>query len=360
MPGICIFESPDPPSLWRVSATSNTSDRSKSSFMKTRRVKIIFWNNDQRRLRAGWRLLIQFVLFFALLVLAVFLDNFIDDLFGQLPRHPWFGKGDSILLPMEMLAATLLSMWFSGRFLDRRRFSDFGVRFSSSWWVDLGFGFVLGAILMGIIFLIHLGMDWAIISGTLRSEMPGATFRTSMLLAVGSIICMAAQEELHSRGYQLKNLAEGLNSPRLGSKAAAALAVVIIAISFGAFHYDADAGMISVYALIIAGLLYAVSFALTGELAIPIGFHIAWNFFEGCVFGFPVSGVDMGANFIALQETGPDLWTGGAFGPETGLLGIFGHLLGLLFIVVWVRYRRGKIDVQERLLTPTLLAGKNR
>ena len=171
---------------------------------------------------------------------------------------------------------------------------------------------------------------------------------------------MAAQEELHSRGYQLKNLVEGLNSPRLGSKGAAVLAIVIISIIFGVFHYDGDVGMISVFALTIGGLTYTVTFVLTGELAIPIGFHVAWNFFEGCVFGFPISGVNMGSSFIAIQETGPDLWTGGTYGPEIGLLGIGAHLAGILFIIIWLRYRRGKIVMPETILKPTFSELRNR
>jgi len=273
-------------------------------------MKAIFWNRKERRLRAGWRLLIQFILFFALLVLVVMLENVFEDLFGRLPQHPWFGPGDSILLPFEMLLVTVLSMWLAARFIDRRRFSDFGVRFSPSWWTDLGLGFVLGAILMSIIFLIHLTMDWAVILDTMHSDPAVGTFPISMVFAIVSIVCLAVQEELHSRGCQLKNLAEGLNSPRLGPRGASWLAVVIIAIIFGALHYDADAGMISVFALIAAGLLYAVAFLFTGQLALPIGFHVAWNFFQGSVFGFPVSGINTGTSFIALQETGPDLWTG--------------------------------------------------
>jgi len=321
-------------------------------------MKTIFWNRGERRLRAGWRLLIQFILFFALLVLVVMLEGLLENLFGKLPQHPWFGPGDSIFLPFEMLLVTVLSMWLMARWIDRRHFCDFGVRFNPSWWSDLGIGFLLGAISMSLIFFIHLTMGWAVISGTMRTDPAVGAFPVSMVLALISIVCLAAQEELHSRGYQLKNLAEGLNSSRLGSGMASWLAVVIIAIIFGALHYDADAGMISVFALIAAGLLYATAFVISGQLAIPIGFHVAWNFFQGCVFGFPVSGVDMGTSCIALRETGPDLWTGGAFGPETGLLGIGAHLAAILAVLFWVRSRGGRPDVREKILKPSLLASE--
>ena len=41
---------------------------------------------------------------------------------------------------------------------------------------------------------------------------------------------------------------------------------------------------------------------------------------EGPVFGLPVSGMDVPATVLRVGESGPDLWTGGAFGPEAGLL----------------------------------------
>ena len=95
-------------------------------------------------------------------------------------------------------------------------------------------------------------------------------------------------------------------------------------------------------------------------MAIPIGFHIAWNLFEGLVFGFPVSGVDMGTSLIALQVKGPELWTGGPFGPETGLLGIGGHLVGTIFIILWLRYRRGKPFAWDHVLRPSLTKAQPR
>jgi uncharacterized protein len=92
--------------------------------------------------------------------------------------------------------------------------------------------------------------------------------------------------------------------------------------------------------------LLGVGYVLTGQLAIPIGVHISWNFFQGNVFGFPVSGLDgLGAKFLATETSGPELWTGGVFGPEAGLLLPFAIALGSLMTFSWVRFRHARADI---------------
>jgi hypothetical protein len=89
-------------------------------------------------------------------------------------------------------------------------------------------------------------------------------------------------------------------------------------------------------------------YVLSGELAIPIGLHITWNLFQGAVYGFPVSGLEpFGATFLATKQTGPDLWTGGSFGPEAGLLAPVAMLLGVLLIALWTRLRTGRVSLHS-------------
>ncbi|MEO1443025.1 MAG: hypothetical protein AAFV33_21670, partial [Chloroflexota bacterium] len=85
------------------------------------------------------------------------------------------------------------------------------------------------------------------------------------------------------------------------------------------------------------------------SLAIPVGLHISWNFAQGNIFGFPVSGTDAGATFIAIEQGGPQLWTGGAFGPEAGLIGLLTILAGMILTVLYIRAAYGTTDVQTSL-----------
>jgi hypothetical protein len=84
---------------------------------------------------------------------------------------------------------------------------------------------------------------------------------------------------------------------------------------------------------------------LTGQIALSIGLHFTWNFVQGNVFALPVSGrITHATSLFAVQQAGPELWTGGAFGPEAGLLGVLAALVGTGAIVLWVRWRYGRVD----------------
>ena len=249
------------------------------------------------------------------------------------------------------LAGAMLSVWLAGRFLDKRAFSDFGFHLGAGWWLDLLFGIFLGGLLMSVIFFVELGLGWVGVVGVFETFGTGVSFLPSMLLPVVMYLCVGIYEETVFRGYQLKNGAEGLNYPALGPRGAVLVAWVLSSVFFGLLHANnPNASLISTLNIVLAGLMLGFGYVLSGELAIPIGLHIAWNFFQGAVYGFPVSGFGpFGATFVATRPEGPDLWTGGPFGPEAGLLAPPAMLLGLLLIALRTRLRTGKISLHSPL-----------
>jgi membrane protease YdiL (CAAX protease family) len=245
------------------------------------------------------------------------------------------------------LGGALLSVWLAGRFLDRRPFADFGFHLSGGWWLDLLFGMVLGALLMTTVFLVQFGLGWVTVTGSFESLVPGAPFWLAVIVPAVHFVCVGFYEELVSRGYQLRNAAEGLNSSSLGPRGAVLLAWALSSAFFGYLHAaNPNATILSTANVALAGLMLGCGYVLTGELAIPIGLHVTWNFFEGTVFGFPVSGLRIGgATFLRIEQGGPDLWTGSSFGPEGGLLAAVAMALGILLTALWVLLRRGRIAV---------------
>ena len=330
-------------------------------------VLTIFWNQQEQRLRALWRLLGQFLLLILVTLPLQLVTTFIAMGFliarENLPApeatdpnvlQEFIAQSPFLLLVSSIvtLAAIMLSVWLAGRFLDRRPFYDFGLRLNRNWWIDFGFGLFLGILLVSLIFLVQLAAGWISITGTLVTSDPGTGFLAAILVPIVTFLAVGIQEELFSRGYQLQNLAEGFNSKTISPNTAILLATLLSSLVFAALHIlNPNSTLFSTFNIFLAGVfLLAMGFILTGELAIPIGVHITWNFTMGNVFGFPVSGIDFrGATFVAIEQHGPELWTGGAFGPEGGLLGVISILLGGLLTVLWVRQRYGNSQLHQQL-----------
>jgi membrane protease YdiL (CAAX protease family) len=327
------------------------------------RLKYILWNEQQRRLRMFWRLSVTVLIFTILLVLlAIAISVFavarmlasgdsMQAVLMEMSGSPGFQVVDSLFV----LLAVLVGMWITARLLDRRPFADFGFHLDRDWWIDLGFGLALGALLMVGIFLTEWGAGWITITGTLQTASPSPSFILMLFQPLALFLAVGIYEELISRGYLLQNLAEGFNWPILKTHGAIVVAWLLSSVLFGLGHADnPNATAISTFNLILAGVFLGLGYVLTGELAIPIGLHITWNFFQGAVFGFPVSGMAPATTFIAITQGGPDLWTGGAFGPEAGLLGIFAILVGGLFVWLWVYWRKGETMLQASIARPPI------
>jgi membrane protease YdiL (CAAX protease family) len=321
-----------------------------------------FWNPTERRLRAFWRILLQGLLFLLFAVafasLVGVLPSFSSAVDTLDPTDPNYARqytdfimNHPVYSQLASLAAFLafvISIWLAARSLDRRRFADLGLHFNGLWWADFGFGLFLGALLMAGIFLVELIAGWVTITGTFAS--PRLPFPISISLSLLTFIYVGIQEELLSRGYHLRNIAEGSNHPRLGPRRALLAGYLISSAIFGLLHLaNPNATWFSTFNIFVAGLWLGLGYLLTGELALPIGLHITWNFFQGRVFGFPVSGTTNDTSFIAIYQGGPTLFTGGAFGPEAGLLGLLAIFLGALLTVAWVRRTRGRAKLREDL-----------
>lgn len=329
----------------------------------------IFYSHSESRLRSLWRLLVGIALGFLILgtlrTLARYILVFLLMLTAQIPfsafgntqqlaqtlsttseRFPLiFGGYSLIILLLVILAFILIARW-----IDRRPWRDYGFHFNITWWRDLGFGLFLGMVLMSVVFGIEYLLGWETIQGILENDQSGLSFW--QLLVDGLIACVlvGVQEEWFFRGFLIKNLAEGLHLPHIGSKAAVWISYLLLSFLFGFAHgNNANATLVSSLDLSLIGLLLGLGFILTGELAIPIGLHIAWNFMQGYVFGFPVSGSDAQLSLLATKQAGPVVWTGGAFGPEGGLMGLVAALLGVLLTYAWMRWTRHRASVQAEL-----------
>lgn len=298
----------------------------------------LFWNAAEHRLRAGWRMLFQAAIIFALTAGGMWFFGVVFGGSGLVTRV--------VARTSITLLGTALCIWAGGLLLDRRRFADFGLHLDHAWWVDFVSGLVLGAGLMTLIFVAEWSAGWIVVTDIFSTSDLRMPFALSIILALLHYVGVGINEEVLTRGYGLRNLAEGLNLPRIGERRGIVLAWLLSSVVFGLLHLgNANATLVSTVNLMLIGLLLGLPYILTGRLGLSIGIHIAWNFVQGNVFGLPVSGGGSQMSMLATVEQGPDLWTGGAFGPEGGLVGILATVLGCLLVLLWVRLRNRRVTL---------------
>jgi hypothetical protein len=291
-------------------------------------LQIIFLSAHEPRLRAGWRLLIQTL---TMVLVAIGLSIALAPLTLSIS-----GMAALFLSQIAELIAFVSSIFLARRFLDKRTITSLGLRFDRLVWQDLTAGIGITFVLMGLIFAVMAGVGWLTFQGFAWEFDPASIVITNTLIFFVVFIFVGWNEELLSRGYHLQTLASGTNLT---------WGVLISASIFGLLHFgNPGATWVSTIGIVFAGFFLALGYLRTGRLWLSIGLHIGWNFFEGVVFGFPVSGLDT-YPLIRIQVHGPELWTGGVFGPEAGLIVLPALLIGAGLIYLYTRSRTEKPDV---------------
>lgn len=277
----------------------------------------IFLSETEHRLRAGWRILIQTILY---LLVSILLG---------LPAYLilQFSSPDPsiilLVLQTASLAATTISVFLARRYLDRRSFTSLGFQASGRVWRDLLAGFMIAGAMMVIIYLIERLAGWLTLAGDAWQDTPPVEIILSLGVMLVAFIATGWLEELHFRGYLLQNIGDGLNL---------LWGIILSSLVFGLAHLtNPNASRMGALGVTLAGLFMAFAYWRTRQLWLPIGLHIGWNFFEGPLLGFPVSGL---GTFQLLRNhiDGPTLFTGGAFGPEAGLVLLPAMIVGTTLV----------------------------
>ena len=125
----------------------------------------------------------------------------------------------------------------------------------------------------------------------------------------------AAFEEILSRGYGFQRLLDGIG---------AWPAMIIFAVLFSLMHRSIpnmtnSARILSILNLALASILFSLAWIKTRSLALPIGFHLAWNWTMGNLLGFGVSGKKFPGWLRVIFHERPQWLTGGDFGLEASL-----------------------------------------
>ena len=145
---------------------------------------------------------------------------------------------------------------------------------------------------------------------------------------------VAVFEEIIFRGVLFRMIDDRWNT---------AVALIISSLVFGAMHlFNPGATLWSAVAIAIeAGLVMGAAYKCSGTLWMPIGIHWAWNYVQGNVLGFAVSGNPVHDKVFTAIISGPDWMTGGIFGAEASVPAVgVGFLLAIILLASCKRARR--------------------
>jgi len=186
-------------------------------------------------------------------------------------------------------------------------------------------GLFLGALCIFLIILILFAQGYY--------EILSSQNASNLLLLLLFFITLSVFEEVIFRGIIYR-----ITEASLGT----ILALVISGLLFGLSHLaNEHANAISVISAASGGMLAGLLFSLTKRLWLPIFFHAGWNWAQASL-GVAVSGIEELPSFIESSLEGPELMTGGAFGPENSIITV-ALVLILSGVTYYLTNRKGNI-----------------
>jgi len=293
----------------------------------------VFINPAEDRLRLLWRL-VSFIMLNLVIGLPIALAGEYFEADTQ-TTHTLRGTG------------IIIAIFISAIYIDKRSFKSLGIEFNPHALKEIGIGISAAALPFTGIFIISLAFGWieVVQFGIYRS-----TFLWPFLLFLLQMVMIGVWEELAYRSYFILNFTEGFKSKYITWQNTLVGTIILTSALFAFAHLNnPNASWASTLNTFLAGLVLAFPFVVTGRLGLSIGAHFGWNFFQGGIFGFPVSGMAFNSTLVNIRETGPDVWTGGVYGPEGGLLGITGLILMLLLMVLYFRHQKYNMKVNVTL-----------
>lgn len=219
------------------------------------------------------------------------------------------------------LFISFMLVWFFRKVFDKESFYSLGVKWKG-FEKERAIGFFTAVLIItslsAILWFIQL-MQWVFTDFNLLG----------LLIITLILMLIAITEELVFRGYLLNNLLKQL--PKQA-------ALFISALLFTLFHsLNPNINFIAFINIFIAGLVLGVNYIYTRNLGFAIFFHFSWNFLQGPLLGYRVSGIELPA-LLFQNSKGSVLLTGGNFGLEASFLVTIS--LTITYILLYFLFQR--------------------
>lgn len=299
--------------------------------MQEARLRTIFFDRHHR-LRNGWWVLI----FIAFIALTRLVHKPVVDVLKDLAVHEAWRQ------PLPALFA-LLATWACTR-LRRQPLSSVGFQMDRRWMKEMAGGTVLGIAAM----LLAATMIWA--AGGVRFELDPARSIGALGYGLYVFFFAALLEEILFRGFVFQRLLDGIGV--WGAQ-------LTLAVLFALAHWSNPGmeGATRLWASIdigLAAVLLGLAYVRTRSLALPLGLHLGWNWAQGYVLGFGVSGFDHSGWLQPVFNGKPTWLSGGEFGPEASVLGVLTDLIMIGLLWQWRGTGAGRVSKEHE--APYVLA----
>ncbi len=279
-------------------------------------LKTLFFNPNHQ-LRNGWWILI----FLAFIAVSRFAYKPVTHGLKDL------GLSKQWLEAVPFLFALLVT-WACTR-LRKEPLSSVGFRLNQRWFKEMAWG-TLAGIAMAIA---TVALIFAI--GGVRFELDPARSIGVLLAGLYLFLFVALFEETLFRGFMFQRLLAGVGV----WPTQIALATLFAVAHWGSPGMQGTTEIVAFLDIFLAAVMLGLAYLRTGSLALPIGLHLGWNWTEGSVLGFGVSGYDFPGWLRPIFQGQAEWLTGGAFGPESS---VFSPLITLVPILLLWRWKGSK------------------
>lgn len=314
------------------------------------------FKNKEGKVRSGWKIVLVLAIALAGSIISSAILGGVtgalmtasgDMIVRSMTDVTYTARGESILRIVNTVGMLLQEIMFimtpiiAWKLIMKRKLTDMGFPALKSHTAELVIGLVIGIVSISVVFAAM------VLAGQAQVESWTPRFTTSQLVYVFIYISVGFAEEIYTRGFVMSALRQTKSK----------LVVVIVSSVLFALMHSANPGigLLPYINLALFGVFTAYIYIRSGNIWMCIGYHITWNYFQGYVFGFKVSGTNS-QGMLTTVFPKDTILNGGAFGPEGGLFVTIVILLGILFVKLY--YKNSQFDfmaVDQQSVTPDLL-----
>lgn len=292
------------------------------------------FKNKYSELRSGWKISLNYLLVMVLMiilsmVISIFFapaiiengGNVTDDMLSMEGNQMYFLS--TVIVQNICFVGASIFMW---KKFEKKKLKFMGLTNIKNNYKELCVGLALGAVTISVVATV------LIISGSVKLVNPITSPEISSDLMIGLIgfIAVGFGEEIFGRGYCMSVLKQTRNKWAI---------LIISSIIFSAMHLANDGvGVLPLINIFLVGIVFGYMYMKSSNIWMPIGFHITWNYFQGYIWGFQVSGNEVNGMY-KLESVSGSILNGGSFGPEGGLMVTVILLLAFAFVAWYYKDR---------------------